>query len=197
MTGACDTADLPVASEQLGRKAGARSGPRPKWLGPRRWYNTGWPVGIFFSRSGVFDGGDALGDRARLEHPRQGFLPARNVWSLNPWHFDSRFPAAKCVFELEYKLSGERNSSADTVVSPSPEFALVDRLRLHTLSAPPAAGSHRRGDCGSQGGAAEELLTTTLLGSLARGHGGGPQRSCSGATIPGPAGRRPNRGCGP
>ena len=26
---------------------------------------------------------------------------------------------------------------------------------------------------------------------------GGPQRSCSGATIPGPAGRRPNRDCGP
>ena len=58
--------------------------------------------------------------------PRQGYFPARNVWSLNPWHFDSRFPAAKCVFELENKLSGERNSSVDTVVSPSPEFALVD-----------------------------------------------------------------------
>ena len=37
----------------------------------------------------------------------------------------------------------------------------------------------------------------TLLGSLARGHGGGPQRSCSGATIPGTAGRKPNWDCGP
>ena len=31
------------------------------------------------------------------------------------------------------------------------------------------------GDCGPQDGAAEKLLSTTLLGSLARGHGGGPQ----------------------
>ena len=46
--------------------------------------------------------------------------------SLNPWHFDSRFPAAECVFEFDNKLSGERNSSVDTVVSPSLEFALVD-----------------------------------------------------------------------
>jgi hypothetical protein len=60
-----------------------------------------------------------------LEHPRQGFLPARNVWSLNPRHFDSRCPEAKCVFELENKQSGERSSSADTVVSPTPESALV------------------------------------------------------------------------
>jgi len=48
------------------------------------------------------------------------------VRSLNPWHFDSRFPAAECVFEFDNKLSGERNSSVDTVVSPSLEFALVD-----------------------------------------------------------------------
>jgi hypothetical protein len=54
--------------------------------------------------SGVFDGGFASGDRAHLEHLRQGFLPARNVWPLNPWHFNSRFPAAKCVFD---KLSGD------------------------------------------------------------------------------------------
>jgi hypothetical protein len=32
--------------------------------------------------------------------------------------------------ELENKLSGERNSSADIVVSPSPEFALVDNYNL-------------------------------------------------------------------
>jgi hypothetical protein len=33
---------------------------------------------------------------------------------------------AKCVFELDNKLSGKQNSTADTVVSPSPESALVD-----------------------------------------------------------------------
>ena len=85
-------------------------------------------VGLLFSRSGVFNGDNPFGDRARLEYPRQGFFPAKNVRALNPWHFDSRFPAAKCVFELENKLSGERNSSADTVVSPSPESALVGRI---------------------------------------------------------------------
>jgi hypothetical protein len=77
----------------------------------------------------VFDGDDAIGDCARLEHPRQGFLQillATIVRSLNPWHFDSRFPAANCVFELDNKLSGERNSLACTVVSPLPESALVD-----------------------------------------------------------------------
>ncbi len=39
---------------------------------------------------------------------------------------------AKCVLELENKLSGGRNSSAasDKVVSPSPEFALVDNTHL-------------------------------------------------------------------
>jgi hypothetical protein len=51
---------------------------------------------------------------------------ARNVPSLNPWHIDSRFPAAKCLFELDNNLSGERNGSAETVVSPSPETTLVD-----------------------------------------------------------------------
>jgi hypothetical protein len=50
-----------------------------------------------------------------------------NMWSLNPWHFDLRFPAAKCVLKLEYKQSGKRNSSVDSAVSPSPEFALVDK----------------------------------------------------------------------
>ena len=65
-----------------------------------------------------------------MEHPRQGFSPARNVRSLNPWHFDSRFPAAECVFEFDNKLSGERNSSVDTVVSPSLEFALVDTSKF-------------------------------------------------------------------
>ncbi len=87
----------------------------------------GWLVSFFFSSSGVFDEGDASGDSTHLEHPLQGFLPARNVWSLNPWHFDSQFPAAKCVCELVNKLSGERNSSVDTLVRPSPEFALVDK----------------------------------------------------------------------
>ncbi len=55
-----------------------------------------------------------------------------NVWSLNPWHFESRFPAAKCVFELENKLSGERDRTVDTMVSPSPEFALVDKQQSST-----------------------------------------------------------------
>jgi hypothetical protein len=73
---------------------------------------------------------NAIGDCAGLEHPLQGFLPATIVQSLNPWHFDSRLSAAKCVFELDNKLSGERNSSADTVVHPSPESALVDTTRI-------------------------------------------------------------------
>jgi hypothetical protein len=49
----------------------------------------------------------------------------KNVWSLNPCRFDFRFPRAKCVFELENKQSGGRSSSADTMVSPTPESALV------------------------------------------------------------------------
>ncbi len=67
-------------------------------------------------------GFDVRGDHARLERPRQGFLPARNVWSLNPWHLESRFPEAKFDFWLEYKQSGERNRSVGTVISPSPEL---------------------------------------------------------------------------
>ncbi len=39
--------------------------------------------------------------------------------------FDSQRLSA--FFELENKLSGERNNSVDIVVSPSPEFALVDK----------------------------------------------------------------------
>ncbi len=74
----------------------------------------------------MLDEVDAIGDCARLEHPLQGFLPATIMLSLNPWHLDSRFPEAKCDFELDNKLSGERNRSADKVVSPSPESALVD-----------------------------------------------------------------------
>jgi hypothetical protein len=58
--------------------------------------------------------------------PTARISSCENVWSLIPWHFESRFPAAKCVFELENKLSGERNSIVDTMVSPSPEFAVVD-----------------------------------------------------------------------
>ena len=59
------------------------------------------------------------------------------------------------------------------------------------------------GDCGTQGGAAEELLSTTLLGSRATGHGA--DHIGAGATIPAPqaadptgtAGRRaePRRSC--
>ncbi len=129
MMGAGDAADHPVANKQLGQAklecaVAQQHGPQPKRLGPRCCYNTSRPVGFFFSRSGVSDGGDASEDRTGLEHPRQGFLPARNVQALNPWHFDSRFPAAECVFDLVNKLSGERNSSVDTVVGPSPEFAL-------------------------------------------------------------------------
>ncbi len=37
----------------------------------------------------------ATGDRTRLEHSRQGFLPAKNVW-----HFDSRVPAANSFLSL-------------------------------------------------------------------------------------------------
>ena len=48
--------------------------------------------------------------------------------SLNPWHFDSDSQRLSAFFELENKLSGERNNSVDIVVSPSPEFALVDKL---------------------------------------------------------------------
>ena len=77
---------------------------------------TGWPVGFFFSRSGVFDGGDALGDRARLEHPLQGFLPARNVCSLNPWHFDSRFPAANLGLSALFTLKTSKDFQVEHII---------------------------------------------------------------------------------
>ena len=56
--GAGDTADPPVASEQLGQSklecaVAQQHGTQPNRLGQRRRCNTGRPIGFFFSRSGV------------------------------------------------------------------------------------------------------------------------------------------------
>ena len=80
--GAGDTADLSVANVRLGWNklelvVAQQHELGPKGLGSLCCCVTGWQVGLSFSRSGVFDVDDALGDCARLEHPLQGSLPAR------------------------------------------------------------------------------------------------------------------------
>jgi hypothetical protein len=94
--GTGDAADLPMPESSGVEQAGTRGGIAAR--NPAEWAPAdATPAGpsVFFLAALV----DVRGDHARLERPRQleGFLPARNVWSLNPWHFESRFPAAKCV----------------------------------------------------------------------------------------------------
>jgi hypothetical protein len=50
------------------------------------------------------------------------------------WHFDSRFPGTKCIFELKTKRSVEWNSSVDTVVSPLPDLC-SDGRRIRSRAA--------------------------------------------------------------
>jgi hypothetical protein len=77
--GAGDTADLSVANVRLGWNKLELVVAQQHELGPKRLGSlcccaTGWPVGLIFSRSGVFDVDYALGDCARLGHPGKGLF---------------------------------------------------------------------------------------------------------------------------
>ena len=82
IAGAGDAAGPPVGSEQLGQDK----------LWPAAWNpaEKAWPTAlagppVFFVAVLTFDACGGYGDRAILEHRWQGFLPAKNVWSLNPF----------------------------------------------------------------------------------------------------------------